>query len=110
MMEDGGKHRKTAEEGGGRLGTAGTTENDRERQKTTGGDGAQHDVVRPGLWPLLVGQVPKMTGRDDTMSSVLGQEVYPRTTPLRTLAMILPNAGECNLVQYKGRWGANGRL
>jgi len=53
-----GKQRKTAGDGGG-------------RQRTAGDDGGRHNVVRPGPWLLLVGQVRKMTGRDDTMSSVL---------------------------------------
>jgi len=58
----GGKHRKTPEDGGGR-----------------------HGVVRSGPWLLPVGQVQKMTGRDDTMPSVLALAQDGRTAPLRTL-------------------------
>ena len=35
--------------------------------------GGRHNVVRPGPWLLPVGQVQKITGRDYTMLSVLGQ-------------------------------------
>jgi len=59
-----GKQRKTAENSGRRRGTAGD-------DGTAGDGGGQHNVVRPGPGLLLVGQVQKMTGRDDTMSSVL---------------------------------------
>jgi len=36
-----------------------------------GDGGGRHNVVRPGPWLLLVGQVQEKTGRDDEMSSVL---------------------------------------
>ena len=56
------KHRKTAEDNGGRRGTVGE-------------GGGRHNVVRPGPGLLLVGQVLEKTGRDNEMSSVL---VLPR--------------------------------
>jgi len=67
-----GKQRKTAGDDGG-------------RRRTTDDDRGRHDVVRPGPWLLLVGQVQKMTGRDDTMPSVLVLAQDGRTAPLRTL-------------------------
>ena len=67
-MGDGGKHRKTAENSGRRRGTTG---DDGGRRGMVGDGGGQHNVVRPGPGLLPVGQVQKMTGRDDTMSSVL---------------------------------------
>jgi len=72
-----GKHRKTAEDGGGRRGTVGD-------------GGGRRNVVRPGPGLLLVGQVQKMTGRDDTMSSVFVLPQDGRTAPLRTLAVREP--------------------
>jgi len=63
-----GKQRKTAENSGRRRGTTG---DDGGRRGMVGDGGGQHNVVRPGPGLLLVGQVQKVTGRDDTMSSVL---------------------------------------
>jgi len=67
---------RTAGGGGGRRKT---TENSGKQGGTTGDDNA----VRPGPTLLLVGQVQKKTGRDDTMSSVLVLVQDGRTTPLR---------------------------
>jgi len=50
-----------------------------------GDGGGRHNVVRPGPWLLLVGQVQEKTGRDDEMSSVLVLAQDGRTAPLRTL-------------------------
>jgi len=76
------KQRKKAEDGGGPQGTAG---DDGGRWETVGDGGGRHNVGRPGPGLLLVGQVQKMTGRDDTMSSVLVLPQDGRTAPLRTL-------------------------
>ena len=69
---DGRGRRKTSEDGGRRRGT-------------TGDGGGRHNVVRPGPWLLLVGQVQEKTGRDDEISSVLVLAQDGRTAPLRTL-------------------------
>jgi len=58
MMGDGRGRRKTSENIG-------------KHRKTAGDGGGRHNVVRPSPWLLLVGQIQKMTRRDDTMSSVL---------------------------------------
>jgi len=50
-----------------------------------GDGGGRQNVVRPGPWLLLVGQVQEKTGRDDEMSSVLVLAQDGRTAPLRTL-------------------------
>jgi len=83
-VENSGKHRKTADDGGGRQGRA---EDDRGRRGTVWDGGGRHNAVRLGPWLLLVGQVQEKTGQDDEMSSVLVLAQDGRTAPLRTLAV-----------------------
>ena len=61
-----------------------------------GDGGGRHNVVRPGPWLLLVGQVQEKTGRDDEMSSVLVLAQDGRTAPLRTLV-----SSNCLLYIYR---------
>jgi len=56
------KHRKSVEDGGS---WCGTTEDNVGQQGTVGDGGGRHNVVDPGPWLLLVGQVQKKTGCDD---------------------------------------------
>jgi len=51
MIADGGKHQKTQGDGGGQLGTAGTTEKDRERQGAVG-DNTMSSVLVLGSYSL----------------------------------------------------------
>jgi len=47
--------------------------------------GGRHNVLHPGYWLLLVGQVQKITKQDNTISTALILGLDGQTALLRTL-------------------------
>jgi len=81
MMADGencGTYRKTMEDCRAGWGTTGV------RLMVVEG-GGRHNVLHPGYWLLLVGQVQKMTKQDNTISTALILGLHGHTALLLTL-------------------------